>query len=80
MLAARLRAVPHFGRRVLIALMSDEVSPNDRREAVMCGFDRTLSDACPAREIAAQVLRLLRAYPEYRCLLRTPSGRRKAAA
>jgi hypothetical protein len=79
MLGARLRGQPHFGRRVLIALMSDDVPANDRREAVMCGFDRTLSDVCPAREIAAQVLRLLRAYPEYRCLLRNPNGRRKAA-
>jgi hypothetical protein len=79
MLGARIRAMPHFGRRVLIALVSDAVSDRDRREATMCGFDTTLSDTCPAREIAAQVLRLLRSFPEYRCLLRSPSGRRKAA-
>ena len=33
----------------------------------------------PLAEVAAAVLRLLRPYPEYRCLLRLPGGRRKAA-
>ena len=79
MLGARLRARPLFGRRALIAFVSEAVSDRDRREATMCGFDQTLPDTCPAREVAAQILRLLRNYPEYRCLLRTPNGRRKAA-
>jgi len=79
MLGARLRAKPLFGRRALIALVCDDVSDRDRREATMCGFDKTLPDNCPAREVAAEILRLLRSYPEYRCLLRTPNGRRKAA-
>jgi hypothetical protein len=79
MIGARLRAKPHFGRRVVIALVASAVSDRDKREVTMCGFDDTMSDTCSARDIAAHVLRLLRGYPEYRCLLRAPNGRRKAA-
>ena len=79
MIGARLRAKPRFGRRVLIALISDAVPDRDRRDAMMSGFDQTLTDSCTARDIAAHVLRLLRGFPEYRCLLRAPHGRRKAA-
>ncbi|HET7695506.1 MAG TPA: hypothetical protein VFK57_07355 [Vicinamibacterales bacterium] len=79
MIGARLRAKPHFGRRALMALVPDTVSERDNREALMSGFDLTLPDRCPARTIAAHILRLLRAFPEYRCLLRAPNGRRKAA-
>jgi hypothetical protein len=79
MVGARLRAKPQFGRRVLIALVADGVSDRDNREALMSGFDLTLSDRCSARDITAQILRLLRGFPEYRCLLRAPNGRRKAA-
>jgi hypothetical protein len=79
MIAARLRAKPLFGRRLLVALVPDGVSEHDNREALMSGFDETLPDRCSAREIAAHVLHLLRGFPEYRCLLRAPNGRRKAA-
>ncbi len=79
MIAARVRAKPQFGRRVLLALVPDGVSERDNRDALMSGFDHTLPDRCSAREIAAHILRLLRGFPEYRCLLRTPNGRRKAA-
>jgi len=79
MLGTRLRARPHFGRRVLVALVNDDMSDRDKREATMSGFDQTLPDSCSARDLAAHVLRLLRGYPEYRCVLRTPKGRRKAA-
>jgi hypothetical protein len=79
MVGARVRAKPLFGRRVLIALVPAGVSERDNREARMSGFDETLPASCTARDIAAQVLRLLRGYPEYRCLLRAPNGRRKAA-
>lgn len=79
MVGARLRAKPQFGRRVLLALVADDVSDRDNREALMSGFDQTLPDRCSARELAAHVLRLLRGFPEYRCLLRAPNGRRKAA-
>jgi hypothetical protein len=79
MLGARLRGKPHFGRRVLMALVTPDVSDRAQREARMSGFDLTLPDTCTARDLAAQILRLLRGYPEYRCLLRAPNGRRKAA-
>lgn len=79
MIGARLRAKPQFGRRILMALVSDRVSERDNREALMSGFDLILPDRRSARDIAAHILRLLRAFPEYRCLLRAPHGRRKAA-
>lgn len=79
MLAARLRAKPRFGRRVLLALVPETMKPRDRGDAVLSGFDATMPETCGARDLAATVLRLLRPYPEYRCLLRSPGGRRKAA-
>jgi hypothetical protein len=79
MLAARLRAKPRFDRRVLLALVSEAMPEREKREAVLSGFDQTLSASCGARSLAATVLRLLRPYPEYRCVLRSPTGRRKAA-
>ena len=77
--AARLRGMAHLDRRALLALVPSDTPERDKREAVLSGFDAALTDRCSARDIAAQVLRLLRAYPEYRCLLRAPKGRRKAA-
>jgi hypothetical protein len=79
MLGTRLRGRPRFGRRVLIALVGADVSDRAKREATMSGFDLTMPDSCSARDLAAQIIRVLRAYPEYRCLLRAPNGRRKAA-
>ena len=79
MLGARLRAKPRFGRRVLLALVRDAVADRDQREAMLSGFDHLLPDTCGARDLAATILRILRPYPEYRCLLRSPGGRRKAA-
>ncbi len=79
MLGARLRGKPRFGRRVLLALVPDDLSDREKREARMSGFDDTLPDSCTARDLAAHVLRLLRGYPEFRCLLRAPNGRRRAA-
>jgi hypothetical protein len=76
---ARLRAKPHFARRILIALVRSEMPDRERRDATMSGFDLTLPDTCTARDLAAHTLRLLRGYPEYRCLLRAPNGRHKAA-
>jgi hypothetical protein len=78
-LGARLRAKPRFGRRVLIALVPDSMSHGHRRDAANSGFDVTLLEGCSPRDLAATILRGLRPYPEYRCLLRTPNGRRKAA-
>jgi hypothetical protein len=79
MLAARLRAKARFGRRVLIALVPADTPERACREAVLSGFDATLPADCSPRGMAAAVLRLLRPYPEFRCFLRSPSGRRKAA-
>ena len=78
-LAARLRAKPRFGRRVLIALVPDSATERQRRDAAHAGFDLTLRQGCSPRDLAANVLRRLRPFPEYRCLLRSPTGRRKAA-
>lgn len=78
-LGMRLRAKPRFGRRVLIALLPDSFTERQRRDGANCGFDVTLRDACSPRDLAAQILRRLRPFPEYRCLLRAPNGRRKAA-
>jgi hypothetical protein len=75
----RLRAKPRFGRRVLIALVPDSCTERQRRDAAMSGFDLTLPTTCTPRDLAAHILHRLRAFPEYRCLLRTPKGRRKAA-
>lgn len=79
MLAARLRAKARFGRRVLIALVAEDTPDRARREAVLSGFDTTLSANCSPRGMAASILKLLRPYPEFRCFLRSPTGRRKAA-
>jgi hypothetical protein len=79
MLAARLRAKRHFGRRVLLALVPGAMADRTKREAIHSGFDETLPETCAARDLAAVILRLLRPYPEFRCILRFPGGRRKAA-
>ena len=78
-IANRLRARPHFDRRVLLALVAPAVSVRDQRDAVDSGFDAVLPEECSARDLAATILGLLRKYPEHRCLLRTVTGRRKAA-
>jgi hypothetical protein len=78
-LGTRLRAKPHFGRRVLIALVPASLGERQRRDATASGFDVTLSEDSSPRDLAANILRRLRPYPEYRCLLRNPNGRRKAA-
>ena len=79
MLAARLRAKARFGRRILIALVPEDTPERVRREAVLSGFDATLPATCSGRGLAAAILKLLRPYPEFRCFLRSPTGRRKAA-
>ena len=78
-LGARLRAKPRFGRRVLIALVPETVNERQRRDAQASGFDLALPARCSPRDLAANILRGLRPFPEYRCLLRSPKGRRKAA-
>jgi hypothetical protein len=78
-LGMRLRAKPRFGRRVLLGLVPESCTERQRREAAHSGFDATLPEVCSPRDLAAHILRRLRPFPEYRCLLRAPNGRRKAA-
>ncbi|HYT74684.1 MAG TPA: hypothetical protein VEL79_08045 [Vicinamibacterales bacterium] len=77
--ATRFRARPGFGRRVLIALVAASVSLRAKHDAVDSGFDLVLPEDCSARDLAAAILGLLRRFPEYRCLLRSITGRRRAA-
>jgi hypothetical protein len=79
MLAARLRAKPHFGRRLLIALVAPETPLHERRQAEASGFDDVVSDRCAGRDLAARLLRRLRARPELRCVLPRSLPRRSAA-
>jgi len=78
-LGTRLRAKPRFGRRVLIALVPETCSARERRDATASGFDVALDAGCQPRDLAVHILRQLRRFPEYRCVLRAPQGRRKAA-
>jgi hypothetical protein len=74
MLAARMRAKPRFGRRILIAYVP-RVTPADRRIAVGAGFDDVVGDAGGARVLIGRILRVLRARPEHRCFLPELNGR-----
>jgi hypothetical protein len=77
MLAARLRAKPHFGQRVLIGVAPAAASAEERRAAVSSGFDDVLTADADTRTLIARILRRLRARPEHRCFL--PDLRRRAA-
>jgi hypothetical protein len=77
MMAARMRAKPHFGNRVLIAVVPATVTTAERRNAIGSGFDDVASDTRDSRVLMARVLRCLRLRPEYRCFL--PDRRRPAA-
>jgi hypothetical protein len=77
MLGARMRAKPHFGQRVLIAVVPLAASADARRAAVGGGFDDAVSESRDGRSLVAQVLRRLRSRPEYRCFL--PDRKRRAA-
>lgn len=77
MLAARLRAKPHFGRRVLIAVAPGVASPDERRAAIGCGFDDVVNESSDSRLLIARILRQLRARPEHRCFL--PDLKHRAA-
>jgi len=79
MLAARMRAKPHFGRRLLVGLVPAETPLHARRDAEISGFDEVVSDACDSRDLSAKLLRGLRARPELRCALPPPINGRSAA-
>jgi hypothetical protein len=76
MLAARMRAKPHFGRRILVALVPT-VTPADRRVAIDAGFDDVVGESGGARVLIARILHVMRARPEHRCFL--PELKRRAA-
>jgi len=78
--AARLRAAPLFGRRVLVALVPASVTTRERRDAIDSGFNLVLAQQSSARDLAASILSLLRRYPEHRCVLRSHTNRRRTAA
>ena len=78
-LAARLRAAPRFGRRLLLALIEGPNHETLRREGLMSGFDDVLSRSITGRQLAAAILNKLRSIPEYRCLL-APLTKRPPAA
>ena len=77
MVAARVRAKPRFGRRVLIALVP-ESSVQDCQSARASGFDEILQTDCDGRQLSARILRRLRTRPEYHCVL--PGHHRRSAA
>ena len=79
MMAARLRAKPHFGRRLLIALVAADTAAADRRAAEASGFDEVMNDCCDSRLLTTRILRGLRARPELRCVLPPGLTRRSAA-
>jgi len=79
MVAARLRAKPLFGRRILLGIVPAETSAQDCRAIAASGFDEILVDPCNARILLARLLRRLRERPEFRCL-RPPRDRRHLAA
>jgi hypothetical protein len=77
MLAARIRAKPHFGHRVLIAVVPSSIGIAERRDAIRSGFDDVAGDSRSSRVLLARIMRRLRARPEHRCFL--PDRKRPAA-
>ena len=77
MLAARMRAKPRFGHRVLIGISPGTPTADDRRNAIVAGFDDVIAESGGSRALIARILQRLRARPEHRCLL--PDRKRSAA-
>ena len=77
MLAARMRAKPRFGHRVLIGISPGTPTSDDRRNAIAAGFDDVIAESGGSRALVARILQRLRARPEHRCLL--PDRKRSAA-
>jgi hypothetical protein len=76
-IAARMRAKPKFGNRVLIGVTQVAPSAAERRHAILSGFDDVVGDSNDSRILVARILHRLRARPEHRCLL--PDRKRPAA-
>jgi hypothetical protein len=75
--AARMRAKPRFGNRVLIGLTRLPPSAAERRYAIVAGFDDLVGETDDSRILVARILQRLRARPEHRCLV--PERKRPAA-
>jgi hypothetical protein len=78
MLGARLRAKPHVGRRVLIALVDPATTKGERRSAIASGFDDVVEESAESRRLVARMLRALQARPELGCAI-PPRPKRRAA-
>jgi hypothetical protein len=76
-LAARMRAKPGFGQRVLIGVSPSVPTLGERRTGRIAGFDEIVAESAASRTLLARILRRLRARPEHRCLL--PDRKRSAA-
>lgn len=75
--AAKMRAKPRFGHRVLIGISLTSPSSEERRNAIVSGFDDVVPESGDSRILIARILRQLRARPEHRCYL--PDLKRPAA-
>ena len=75
--AARMRAKPRFGNRVLIGVTELAPSAGERRHAVLAGYDDLVGESRDSRILIARIVRMLRSRPEHRCLV--PEKRRPAA-
>ena len=76
-IAARMRAKPRFGNRVLIGVTRLPPSGAERRHAVVSGFDAVVGESNDSRILIARILQRLRTRPEHRCLV--PDRKRPAA-
>ena len=77
MVAARMRAKPGFGHRVLIGVSPSAPTNDQRRAGLISGFDDVVAESADSRTLLARILQRLRARPEHRCLL--PERKRSAA-
>jgi DNA-binding response OmpR family regulator len=75
--AARMRAKPRFGNRVLIGVTRRPPSAAERRHAMVSGFDDIVGESNDSRILVARILQRLRRLPEHRCLV--PDRKRPAA-
>jgi len=76
-IAARMRAKPRFGNRVLIGVTRMPPSAAARRLAMVSGFDDIVGESHDSRVLIARILQQLRVRPEHRCLV--PERKRPAA-
>ena len=77
MTAARMRAKPRFGSRILVGVTESAPSAGERRLAIVSGFDDIVGESGDSRVLIARILRVLRTRPEHRCLV--PDKKRPAA-